>query len=249
MVLPSGEKATEGTRLLCACFCALRSRDAAAGRRVVSFGLRVQGYQSRGTCIPDFEVRAPRLIGSLVARGPRGLVVSLLWLVARARHDGLAIGGEGHGVHKVAVGVLLLRLELQRCCRKHRSCQIWVEGWRACQRRRTCIPDFDRLVARARDDGLAVGREDHRGHGPAVRFLFLRLELQGCQGRCCRRLFSTSGRRLFSWRLTQRKGAAHRAAVPLQRSRVRCGMRVRALASGGTSSGRHGNLHTRAWGC
>ena len=129
MVLPSGEKATEGTRLLCACFCALRSRDAAAGRRVVSFGLRVQGYQSRGTCIPDFEVRAPRLVGRLVARctrAPRGLVVRLLWLVARARHDRLAIGGEGHGEHEVVVRALLLHLELQGCCRKHRSGKLWA---------------------------------------------------------------------------------------------------------------------------
>ena len=56
MVLPSGEKATEVTRLLCALyFSAFSSREAAVGRGVVSFGLSVQGYQSRGTCIPDFE--------------------------------------------------------------------------------------------------------------------------------------------------------------------------------------------------
>ena len=127
MVLPSGEKATERTQLLCAlCFSALSSREAAAGRGAVSFGLRVQGYQSRGTCIPDFEVRAPRLVGSLVARAPRGLVVSLLWLVARARHDRLAIGGEGHGEHEAVVRVLLLRPELQGSCRKHGSGKLWA---------------------------------------------------------------------------------------------------------------------------
>jgi len=56
MVLPSGEKATDLTALLCALFfSALSSRDAAAGSRAVSFGLRIQGYQCRRTCIPDFE--------------------------------------------------------------------------------------------------------------------------------------------------------------------------------------------------
>ena len=56
MVLPSGEKATDLTALLCALFfSALSSRDAAAGSRAVSFGLRIQGYQCRRTCIPHFE--------------------------------------------------------------------------------------------------------------------------------------------------------------------------------------------------
>ena len=40
MVLPSGEKATEVTTLLCAsCFSALSSRDAVASTGVVSYGL------------------------------------------------------------------------------------------------------------------------------------------------------------------------------------------------------------------
>ena len=60
MVLPSGEKATEDTGALCAlCFSAFSSREAATNTGVVSFGLRVQGYQCRRTCIPDFE----RLVG------------------------------------------------------------------------------------------------------------------------------------------------------------------------------------------
>jgi len=42
MVLPSGEKATEVTSLLCAlCFSALSSREAAASTGAVKFGLRV----------------------------------------------------------------------------------------------------------------------------------------------------------------------------------------------------------------
>ena len=104
MVLPSGEKATEVTRLLCAlCFSALSSREAAAGRGAVSFGLRVQGYQCPRTRIPDFE----RLVG-------------------RARDDGLVVGRKGHGHHVVAVRALLLCLELQGCCRKHRSSKFWA---------------------------------------------------------------------------------------------------------------------------
>ena len=42
------------------------------------------------------------------------------------------------------------------------------------------VPHFERLVVRARDDGLAIGREGHREHAAAVRALLLRLELQGC---------------------------------------------------------------------
>ena len=46
MVLPSGEKATEVTMLLCAlCFSALSSRDAATSTEAVRFGLRVGGCQ------------------------------------------------------------------------------------------------------------------------------------------------------------------------------------------------------------
>ena len=41
----------------------------------------------------------------------------------------------------------------------------------------TCIPDFDRLVARAGNDGRAIGGKDHGHHLAAVRALFLRLEL------------------------------------------------------------------------
>ena len=108
MVLPSGEKATEATALLCAlCFSALSSREAAAGRGAVSFGLRVQGYQCPRTRIPDFD----------------GLVVG-------ARDDGLAVGREGHGVNVAAVRALLFRLELKGSCRKHRSSQVWAKGWR-----------------------------------------------------------------------------------------------------------------------
>ena len=44
IVLPSGEKATERTSLLCAlCFSALSSRDAAASTGAVRFRLRVEG--------------------------------------------------------------------------------------------------------------------------------------------------------------------------------------------------------------
>ena len=44
MVLPSGEKATERTQLLCAfSFSALSSREAAAGRGAVSFGREGSG--------------------------------------------------------------------------------------------------------------------------------------------------------------------------------------------------------------
>ena len=94
MLLPSGEKATEDTLLLCAlCFSALSSREAAAGRGAVSFGLRVQGYQCPRTRIPHFER-----------------------LVVRARDDGLAVGREGHGVHRAAVRALLARYELERAC-------------------------------------------------------------------------------------------------------------------------------------
>ena len=46
MVLPSGEKATESTKLLCALFfSALSSRDAAASTGAVRYGLRVGGCQ------------------------------------------------------------------------------------------------------------------------------------------------------------------------------------------------------------
>ena len=59
MVVPSGEKATEVTQPLCACFSALSSREAAASTGAVRSGLRVQGYQCRRTCIPDFERFVP----------------------------------------------------------------------------------------------------------------------------------------------------------------------------------------------
>jgi hypothetical protein len=53
MVLPSGEKATEYTGRMCALFfSALSSKDAAAGRGAVRFGLR---GVSADTCIPDFD--------------------------------------------------------------------------------------------------------------------------------------------------------------------------------------------------
>ena len=69
MVLPSGEKATEFTKLLCAlCFSALSSKDAAASTEAVRYGLRVGGCQCQHTRIPDFER-----------------------LVAGARDDGLAV--------------------------------------------------------------------------------------------------------------------------------------------------------------
>ena len=46
MVLPSGEKATDSTQSLCAlCFSTLSSREAAAGRGAISFGLRVGGVR------------------------------------------------------------------------------------------------------------------------------------------------------------------------------------------------------------
>ena len=46
MVVPSGEKATDITSLLCAlCFSALSSRDAATSTEAVRFGLRVGGCQ------------------------------------------------------------------------------------------------------------------------------------------------------------------------------------------------------------
>ena len=46
MVLPSGEKATDSTWSLCALFfIALSSREAAAGRGAISFGLRVGGVR------------------------------------------------------------------------------------------------------------------------------------------------------------------------------------------------------------
>ena len=57
------------TALLCALFfSALSSRDAAAGSRAVSFGLRIQGYQCRRTCIPDFERRVGRARDDGLAR-------------------------------------------------------------------------------------------------------------------------------------------------------------------------------------
>ena len=56
MLLPSGEKATERTQLLCAlCFSALSSREAATRRGGSVLGVRVQGYQCPRTRIPDFE--------------------------------------------------------------------------------------------------------------------------------------------------------------------------------------------------
>ena len=56
MVLPSGEKATEDTPLLCAlCFSALSSKDAAASVGALRYGQRVGGCRCRHTCIPDFE--------------------------------------------------------------------------------------------------------------------------------------------------------------------------------------------------
>ena len=50
--------------------------------------------------------------------------------------------------------------------------------------KRACIPDFDRLVARARDDLGAVGRVRDGGDEFAVRVLLFLLELEcGCQAR------------------------------------------------------------------
>jgi hypothetical protein len=43
----------------------------------------------------------------------------------------------------------------------------------------TCIPDFDRHVVGARDDGRAIGGKGHGVDAAAVRALLLRLELQG----------------------------------------------------------------------
>ena len=68
---------------------------------MVSFGLRVQGYQSRGTCIPDFDR-----------------------LVVRARDDLGSVVVEGDGGDVAAVRVRLLRLELQGSCSKRGSSQI-----------------------------------------------------------------------------------------------------------------------------
>ena len=65
-------------------------------------GLRVEGV-SADTCIPDFDLP-----------------------VKGARDDGRAVGGEGHRVHACHVRTLLLHLELQGCCRKHRSVQVWM---------------------------------------------------------------------------------------------------------------------------
>ena len=56
IVLPSGEKATEVTQLLCAlCFSAFSSRDAAESVGALRYGIRVQGYQCPRTRIPHFE--------------------------------------------------------------------------------------------------------------------------------------------------------------------------------------------------
>ena len=108
MVDPSGEKATDVTALLCAlCFSALSSREAVASVRALSLGLGEDYGGLRYTCIPDFDRHVPR-----------------------AGHDGRAIGGKGHGGHPVAMRVLLLSLELQGSCSKHRSSQIWVKGSR-----------------------------------------------------------------------------------------------------------------------
>ena len=61
MVLPSVEKATDITGLLCAlCFSALSSRDAAAGRGAVSFGLRFRAIDA------DAPASHQTLIGSRV---------------------------------------------------------------------------------------------------------------------------------------------------------------------------------------
>jgi len=96
MVAPSGEKATERTELLCAlCFSAVSSREAVASVGALSFGLGEEYGGLRYTCIPDFDRD-----------------------VVGARHDGRAIGGEGHGVDSAAVRALLLRLELQGSCGK-----------------------------------------------------------------------------------------------------------------------------------
>ena len=52
-----------------------------------------QDWGRQTTCIPDFD-----------------------GLVARAGHNRLAVGREGHGVHPVAVRALLARYELERAC-------------------------------------------------------------------------------------------------------------------------------------
>ena len=50
MVLPSGEKATDITKSLCAlCFSAFSSRDAAESVGALRYGLRVGGCQCRHT--------------------------------------------------------------------------------------------------------------------------------------------------------------------------------------------------------
>ena len=120
MVLPSGEKTAENTAPQCALhFSALSSREAAAGRGISVFALRVQGYQCPRTRIPDFE------------RPSVG-----------ARHDGLTIGGEGHGVYP-GLENLLLCLQLQRCCNRQGSHQFWAQVLGdANQCPRTRIPDF-----------------------------------------------------------------------------------------------------------
>ena len=130
IVLPSGEKATEDTMLLCAfSLVALRSRVPAKAMPNASDHEEMrQGKSFRGTPASH----------------------TLIVLSIGARHDRLAVGREGHGGDSIAVRVLLGRLEVQSTCGSDANTR---QITRRCARESrfaplTCVPHFDRLVRR-----------------------------------------------------------------------------------------------------
>ena len=123
MVVPSGEKATDNTRPLCAlCFSAFSSRDAAASTGAVSFGLRAQGSQcdapaSQTLIVWSREPETMALPSDEKATESTPLLCALCFSALSSKDAATSTGVVRSGLR--------------------------VGG---CQCRRTCIPDFDRLV-------------------------------------------------------------------------------------------------------
>ena len=95
-----------------------------------------------------------------------------------ARDDCLAIGSELHGQDTIGIGVLDLGDLVKTLCDRAGGRQRRTERPLGGEFSVTCVPDFDRLVVRAGDDGFAVGREGNGADVVAVGVLLLRFELE-----------------------------------------------------------------------
>ena len=97
--VPSGENWTEEMEpnmpLVCAfCFSLIKVRDSVSEGKGISQEETAWHLRKVSTCIPNFE----------------GLVVG-------TGNDRLSVGGEGHREDRIAVGIFLLRHELQSGCK------------------------------------------------------------------------------------------------------------------------------------